>query len=131
LCEIEHYFEYNANKFVEKYDANSYLSTLTAMDLFEIPMNGPSGALSHLQAKVLIISVSSDQLFPPAQQIDLHQKLLDHGKDSQLINHQSPYGHDAFLVDVPEFSQFMTAFLKAATYPSSHPANTPLGQQSI
>lgn len=105
---IEHYLEYNAAKFVDKFDCNSYVYLLHAMDLFDV-----SGEFSKVSTPTLVISVNSDVLYTPEQQYELYQQLETADVDVTFIQHHSDYGHDAFLVEVDAMGKYLRAFLDA------------------
>lgn len=111
--EVENYFEYNASKFVANFDSQSFLGILTAMDLYDVTQNHPDAktAFSRIQANVLVVEVDSDILFTPNQQQELYQQLQTAGVKSQFIQHHSPYGHDAFLVDIDAFGDYIRSFI--------------------
>ncbi|MDD1721094.1 MAG: homoserine O-acetyltransferase [Euryarchaeota archaeon] len=103
--EVESYLHYKGNKFVERFDANSYLYITKAMDYFDIP------DLSSITAKLLIISFSSDWLFPPVQQRALVRSLRRRNKDVTYCEVQSWRGHDAFLLEVEPLTELIPGFL--------------------
>lgn len=112
-ADIMDYFDYNADKFCKQFDANSYLILTQSMDLFDITKNFASirECFSEITAKTLVISVESDILFTPQQQQELYDGLLEGDVDCFYINHQSQYGHDAFLVESEPFSHYISNFL--------------------
>jgi len=103
--EVESYLHYKGNKFVERFDANSYLYITKAMDYFDLP------DLSSIKAKLLIISFSSDWLFPPVQQRALVRSLRKRNKDITYCEVQSWRGHDAFLLEVEPLTELIPGFL--------------------
>ena len=111
--EIIRYFEYNSSKFARSFDPNSYLYTLDAMDKFDITQNHDKllENLKNIKAKILVISIDSDMLFTPEQQLDLYTLMKKAGLDAQLIHHHSNYGHDAFLVETDAFGQYIQSFM--------------------
>lgn len=112
--EIETYLEYNATKFVEKFDCNSYLYLLRAMDLFDVTADysDAKSAFSKVKVPTLVVSVSSDVLYTPEQQYELYQQLKNAEVDATLIQHHSDYGHDAFLVEIDAMGKYIRPFLK-------------------
>lgn len=112
-ADIINYFDYNADKFCNNFDANSYLILTQSMDLYDITQNYSSlkACFSKITAKTLVVSVDSDILFTPQQQEELHCALQEGGVDSAYINHHSQYGHDAFLVEKEPFAQYIDDFL--------------------
>ncbi|MET1256853.1 homoserine O-acetyltransferase MetX [Aliikangiella maris] len=112
--EITRYMDYNAQKFVKTFDANSYLTITTAMDHFDVTKSYPStrAAFEKITAKVVVISEEFDILFTPQQQRELFACLQDADVDSYFITHQSQYGHDAFLVEIDRFGNYICDFLQ-------------------
>ena len=113
VCEVESYLDYNASKFAAKFDTNSYLSLMTAMDLFDVTRGFTDSAdvFKNIQARVLVVSVDSDILFTPEQQDDLARELRSAGVDATYIQHESSYGHDTFLVETDVFGEYISSFL--------------------
>lgn len=91
--EINRYLDYNARKFTYEFNRTSFLTYLNAMDSYIPNMN------VKIAAKTLVISVDTDVLFPPDSQEALYQEIKRYNKETFLIKHSSPYGHDAFLKD--------------------------------
>ncbi len=112
--EIENYLRYNADKFVEQFDANTYLYLLRAMDLFDVTIGYQSttAVFTRVAANTIVIAVDSDLLYPPEQQYTLHHHLQQAGTNVQLIEHHSSYGHDAFLVETDAFAGYVTQLLE-------------------
>lgn len=107
---IDNYLDYNAQKFIDRFDCNSYLRLVEAMDTFDLTEGGNRSLVEvfkPIQAKVLVVSVDSDVLFTPPQQQDLYQALLAAGVDASYIGHHSSYGHDAFLVETEAFGDYI------------------------
>jgi homoserine O-acetyltransferase len=111
---IESYLDYNAEKFVKRFDCNSYLALLSAMDTFDLNIdgNGIVDVCRSIKAKVLIVSVDSDVLFIPRQQQEMHEVLSEAGVDADFIEHHSNYGHDAFLVEIDAFGSYIQNFIE-------------------
>ncbi len=109
------YLAYQGGKFVERFDANSYIKLSMAMDLFNLGNTGKelSANLSRSTCRWLIISFTSDWLFPPEQSRELTDSLLGLGKSISYCNVVSSCGHDAFLLqdDLPIYGEFIRAFL--------------------
>jgi homoserine O-acetyltransferase len=110
---IEHYLQYNADKFVRRFDCNSYLTLLDAMSTFNLssPDEPFEEVFKGITAKTLVVSVDSDILFTPSQQETLYRALCDAGVDAQLIEHSSTYGHDAFLIETAQFGSYISRFM--------------------
>jgi len=110
------YLAYQGDKFVERFDANSYIKLSQAMDLFDIGET-PEKIADHLapsQCRWLIISFTSDWLFPPSQSQDLTHALIALGKPVSYCNVVSSCGHDAFLLpdELQIYGGLMSAFLE-------------------
>ena len=111
--EIESYLEYNANKFITRFDANSYLSLLGAMDEFDVgrDFGGMSKAFGQIKAKCLVVSVDSDTLFPVEQQQEIVNYMQQQQVEVNYFPYQCSYGHDTFLVDTAGLEQSIKTFL--------------------
>src|SRR6185503_1599942 len=115
--EVESYLRYRGSEFVNRFDANSYLYITKAMDYFDLTSGQASlaAALEAARARFLVISFSSDWLYPTYQSQELVRALRARNCDVAYVELQSNYGHDAFLVDVAEQSALVTGFL-ASTF---------------
>lgn len=109
------YLAYQGDKFVERFDANSYVTLSLAMDLFDFgsTLEQLAEKLSSSRCRWLIISFTSDWLFPPEQSRELTDALISLKKDVSYCNVVSTCGHDAFLLpdDLPVYGGLMRAFL--------------------
>jgi homoserine O-acetyltransferase len=103
--EVESYLHYKGNRFVERFDANSYLYITKAMDYFDL------SDLTSIKSKMLVISFSSDWLFPPARLKALVRTLRRKRKDVTYCDVQSSRGHDAFLLEVGPLTELLSGFL--------------------
>ena len=115
--EVENYLRYRGSQFVGRFDANSYLYITKAMDYFDLT-NGQRSlavALEAIRARFLVISFSSDWLYPSYQSQELVRALRSRNCDVAYVELQSNYGHDSFLVDVAEQSSLVRGFL-ASTF---------------
>jgi len=111
--QIESYLEANARKFMSVFDANSYLYLSRAMDWFDAADHGETlpDAMARIRAtEALVIGVTSDFLFPVAQQRELAQLLSDSGCTTTFAELESVQGHDAFLVDEARFAPQVSRF---------------------
>lgn len=107
--EVESYLAYQGRRFVERFDANSYLYMTKAMDYFDWqpPGDGPL-------PRFLVLSFTSDWLFTTAQARDIVRSLLDRGADVSFAEIDSPYGHDAFLLETDRQGALIGGFLDRA-----------------
>ncbi len=111
--QVERYLDYQGEKFVARFDANSYLHITHAMDEYDLCANRGclENALRHLQARVLVVALSDDWLFPPEQSVELAHGLLAAGRRVSYFHLHAPHGHDAFLVDIAHLAEVIRAFL--------------------
>lgn len=112
--QVESYLSYQGKKFLERFDANSYLHLLRALDLYDPAMqyDNIQTALSRIKARYTLVAVTTDQLF---KLVDLHKSkdLLEKcGVNLQYFEFASDYGHDAFLVDYNIFENKIRAGLE-------------------
>ncbi|WP_371379810.1 homoserine O-acetyltransferase [Sporomusa aerivorans] len=117
--EIENYLDYQGESIVKRFDANSYLYLLRALDLFDLSDGYGSyeAALARIDARVLVIGVSSDLLYPAYQQEELAETMRRVGVRTDFAVIDSPHGHDGFLIDFhllrPILSKFINKVLPA------------------
>jgi homoserine O-acetyltransferase len=109
------YLGYQGEKFVERFDANSYVALSLAMDLFDLGGTPAelSAAFRKTSARWLVVSFSSDWLFLPAQSRDIVNALISNNAAVSYCNVQSPCGHDAFLLpdELEIYGGMLHAFL--------------------
>jgi homoserine O-acetyltransferase len=115
--EVESYLRYRGSEFVSRFDANSYLYITKAMDYFDLSNGNGSlaAAFERATARFLVISFSSDWLYPSYQSQEIVRALRSRNVDVAYCELPSNYGHDAFLVDVGEQTELVRGFL-ASTY---------------
>ena len=99
--EIAGYLDYQGGKLVERFDANTYLVISKAMDTFDLAHGYASEeqALERIRAKVLLVGISSDWLFPAEDVRALAARLRAAGVHSRYLELVSEHGHDGFLAD--------------------------------
>lgn len=112
--EVESYLEHQGQTFVDRFDANSYLYITKAVDYFDIARKYGSleAAFKDTTSKYLVISFSSDWLFPSSQSKELCSALMRNKKDVSYCEIQSPCGHDAFLLEYQTQTKIIKSFLK-------------------
>jgi homoserine O-acetyltransferase len=115
--EVESYLRYRGASFVDRFDANSYLYLTKALDYFDLANGRGSlaSALGETKARFLVISFTSDWLYPTYQSLEIVNALRGRNRDVTYCELASNYGHDAFLVDVAEQSAMLRGFL-ASTF---------------
>lgn len=114
--EVESYLNYQGNKLVKRFDANAYLYLTKAMDLHDLSRgySSAAAALRRISGKVMLIGISSDLLFPTQEVRGLAVELRRCGVDVEYKEIQSPFGHDAFLIEFPQLQEMISEFLKVA-----------------
>ena len=115
--EVESYLRYRGSEFVKRFDANSYLYITKAMDYYDLTAGrGTLGAVfENVKARFLVISFTSDWLYPSYQSLEIVRALRSRNLDVAYCELPSNYGHDAFLVEVGEQTELIRGFL-ASTY---------------
>jgi homoserine O-acetyltransferase len=115
--EVESYLRYRGGQFVDRFDANSYIYITKAMDYFDLTSSGHSlsAAFEKVKARFLVISFTSDWLYPSYQSLEVVRALRGRNCDVAYCELPSSYGHDAFLVNVAEQTELVRGFL-ASTY---------------
>ena len=110
--EVESYLKYKGYKFVDRFDANSYIYITRAMDTFDLTQRGTLSSLFERgHARFLVISFSSDWLYPAYQSEEIVSALRSFNCDVAYCSLESNYGHDAFLAEVDEQTQLVKGFL--------------------
>ena len=105
--QVESYLSYQGQKFLARFDANSYLHLLRALDLYD-PSIGYADlktALSRIKAAYTLVAVENDQLFKLSELRKSKQLLEQSGVRLTYHEFASDYGHDAFLVDYAFFEK--------------------------
>ena len=109
------YLAYQGHKFVERFDANSYITLSMAMDLFDLGATPVElrAVLAHSRCRWLVVSFSSDWLFPPVQSRQLVDALLATNRRVTSCNVETSGGHDSFLLEekLSVYGGLMRAFL--------------------
>ena len=116
IFEVESYLRYRGGQFVTRFDANSYLTITRAMDTFDLIAGRPLGeVLDRCQARFLVLSFTSDWLYPSYQSQEIVRALRGRNKDVAYVELPSTSGHDAFLLEVEEQTDLVRGFL-ASTF---------------
>ena len=114
--EVESYLAHQGRSFVDRFDANTYLYMTKAMDYFDLAVDADSlaAALRETRARWLVLSFSSDWLFPTASSLELVRALQVVGAEVSYAEITSPYGHDAFLLEPERQHAYIAPFLAHA-----------------
>ena len=113
--EVESYLRHQAESFVQRFDANTYLYTSRALTYFDLARQYGGdrwrSALRDVEARTLLIAFSSDWLYPPSGSEELADALRALGKDVELHVIDAPYGHDCFLLEESRQTPMIQDFL--------------------
>lgn len=107
---VESYLDHHASKLVQRFDAASYVRLTQLMNHHDVGRDrgGIASALSRVRARTYVAGVTSDRLYPLAEQEELVAGIL-HADPLKVID--SPYGHDGFLVETPLVAQLLGELL--------------------
>jgi homoserine O-acetyltransferase len=113
--QVESYLRHQADTFVKRFDANTYLYTSRALSYFDLARQHGGGdltrALRGVSARTMLIAFSSDWLYPPAGSEELAAALRAAGKEVELHVIDAPYGHDCFLLEEARQTPMIQQFL--------------------
>ena len=115
--QIESYLRYQGRSFVERFDANSYLYLTRAMDYFDHSesyrktLEFINNENNHI--KYLVISFTSDWLFPTRENKEIVKILNNLSKNVSFLEIETDKGHDSFLLDEPDLDFAMKGFLES------------------
>ena len=124
--EVESYLRYRGSQFVNRFDANSYLYITKAMDYFDLSVGHASlsSAFDRTAARFLVLSFTSDWLYPTYQSLETVSALRSRNIDVAFCELTSHYGHDAFLLETKEQSEMISGFLDGVSRSLSAPNAT-------
>ena len=118
--QVESYLRYQGTTFTERFDANSYLYITRAMSYFDLgedfPGPSPHGerlvqAFARSKARFCLVSFDTDWLYPTAESKKIVHALSAAGAPVSFVELSAPFGHDSFLLDVPEQDRVIAGFL--------------------
>lgn len=110
--QVESYLHHQGDSFTRRFDPNTYLYITRALDYFDLSKDGSLAAgFSGMKASFLIVSVSTDWLYPPYQSEEIVSALTQNGVDVQYCEIRSKYGHDAFLLESGQLNYIIGDFL--------------------
>ncbi len=115
VFEVESYLRHRGNQFVSRFDANSYLYITKAMDSYDLFASDNLANLNASETRFLLISYTSDWLYPSYQSIEVVNFLRGRNHDVAYVELTSNYGHDAFLVDVAQQTEVVQGFLASVS----------------
>ena len=113
--QVESYLRYQGAAFVDRFDANSYFYITRAMDYFDLTQDGGiAHYFSDTKTRFLVVSFSSDWLFPTSDSQYIVRSLNAVAANVSFSEITTDKGHDAFLLDEPEFFSVVNGFIKGA-----------------
>lgn len=113
--EVESYLQHQGSTFMRRFDEDSYVIITKAIDYFDLERThgGLNAAFEDISAKMLVISFSSDWLYPTSMSQTIVRALQANKKDVSFVELDLPYGHDSFLVNagMPPLTRIIKGFL--------------------
>jgi homoserine O-acetyltransferase/O-succinyltransferase len=112
--DVAGYLDYQGERFTSRFDASSYMIITKAMDNFDPGYGYPSeqAALERIRARVLLIGISSDWLFPAAEVQSLTRRMKSCEVDAEYAEIESSHGHDGFLAEPQKLTPLLNAMLR-------------------
>jgi homoserine O-acetyltransferase len=115
--QVESYLQYQGKKFIERFDANSFLYITKAADYFDLARQYGDGSLvkafSRCTAKFLVVSYTSDWLYPTYQSKEMVKAMKKNSLDVSFCEIDAQWGHDAFLLPDPRLENLIRGFLRS------------------
>ena len=122
--QVESYLRYQGSKFVQRFDANSFLYITKAADYFDVGRQHGNDseveAFAGVTAKILAISFTSDWLYPTYQSRDMVKAMKKNGLDVSFCEIEAKCGHDAFLLPNERQSTLINRFLDRVSEEEQH-----------
>ena len=114
--QVESYLRYQGAKFVDRFDANSFLYITKASDYYDLEKQHGNGsaveAFSKAKTKFLVVSFTSDWLYPTYQSRAMVQAIKKNGLDVSFCEIEADWGHDAFLLPSESLTAMVKGFLE-------------------
>lgn len=124
--EVESYLRYQGDRFVNRFDANTYLLMTKALDYFD-PAGEHNGNLSKALAKVtadfLVVSFSSDWRFSCERSREIVRALQSNKLNVSCAEIESPHGHDSFLLEIDDYTNALAAYMNRISNECDSEAN--------
>jgi homoserine O-acetyltransferase len=121
--QVESYLQYQGRKFIERFDANSFLYITKAADYFDLAREHGNGSLvkafSKCLARFLVVSYTSDWLYPTYQSKEMVTAMKKNNLDVSFCEIEAQWGHDAFLLPNDKLDHLMTGFLRRVSHESA------------
>jgi homoserine O-acetyltransferase len=130
MFEVESYLRHQGSTFVQRFDANSYLTITRAMDYFDLAADcggDLANAFKGAPTRFLLASFTSDWLFPTSQSRAVARALNRAGANVSFVEFPTDKGHDAFLLDEPDFHRTLAGFLRGCAVHAALSGSGPAG----
>lgn len=114
--QVESYLRHQGIRFVERFDANSYLYITRALDYFDLAEEHGgllANAFRGTRTRFCLVSFDTDWLYPTRESRSIVHALNAAGAPASFVELHSPFGHDAFLLESPELDRVIGGFLRA------------------
>ena len=108
---VESYLRYQGQRFVERFDANTYLLMSRALTYFDLEL---PGAFAGARAAYTLLSFSSDFMYPPSDSEELAAALRAAGREVEHVCLETTYGHDSFLLEEEAQAPYIATALDRA-----------------
>ncbi len=125
MFEVESYLRHQGSTFVQRFDANSYLTMTRACDFFDLAADYSddlANAFRGTRTRFLLASFTSDWLYPTAGSRSIARALNRAGANVSFVEFPTDKGHDAFLLDEPDFHRTLAGFLRGCAMHAGLPA---------
>lgn len=111
--QVESYLDVHGNRFTRRFDAGSYVRLVDAMSTHDVGRGrgGVEAALARVTSPTLVVGISSDRLFPVADQQRLASGIPTTTSGSEAIVLESGFGHDAFLIESGRVSDLLATLI--------------------
>ncbi len=112
--QVESYLRHQGLSFTDRFDANSYLYITRAIDYFDLAeeFGGHlANAFKGSTTRFCLISFDTDWLYPTAESRTIAHALNAAGAPVSFVELKSPFGHDAFFLEMPELDRVISGFL--------------------
>lgn len=117
--QVESYLRYQGGVFSDSFDANTYILMTRALDYFDLAReydHDPVKAFSGANCSFLVVSFTTDWRFAPQRSREIVNALIGAGKAVSYAEIDSEFGHDAFLIPIPDYYKLFTEYMKTISF---------------
>ncbi len=119
--QVGNYLEYQGMKFIERFDANSYIQITRAIDHFDLGYTDNKASIfENVDTEFLVVGFSTDWLYPPYHSLEIAQACKASGCTVSYCTIESKAGHDAFLIKNPQFENYLAGYLNSSYQKIQH-----------